>query len=51
VAEYLLDRGAEVNWIPPWEDLTPLDAADRENAGELVRWLRDRGARCATELR
>jgi uncharacterized protein len=51
VAEYLLDRGAELNWIPPWEDLTPLDAAARENAGELVRRLRDRGARSATELR
>ena len=23
-------RGAEVNWIPPWEDLTPLDAAARQ---------------------
>jgi ankyrin repeat protein len=51
VAEYLLDRGAEVNWIPPWENLSPLDAAARENAGELVRRLRDRGARSATELR
>jgi hypothetical protein len=51
VAEYLLDRGAEVNWIPPWENLTPLDAAARGNAGELVRRLRDRGARSATELR
>ena len=30
VAEYLLDRGAEVNWIPPRENLTPLDAAARE---------------------
>ena len=51
VAEYLLDRGAEVNWIPPWEDLTPLDAAARGNACELARRLRDRGARSATELR
>jgi ankyrin repeat protein len=51
VAEYLLDRGAEVNWIPPWENLTPLDAAARENAGELVRRLRDRGGRSAAELR
>jgi hypothetical protein len=22
-AAWLLDRGAELNWIPPWEDLTP----------------------------
>jgi ankyrin repeat protein len=51
VAEYLLDRGAEVNWIPPWENVTPLDAAARENAGELVRRLRSRGANSAAELR
>jgi uncharacterized protein len=35
-AEYLLDRGAELNWIPPWENLTPLDAAEREGA-DVVR--------------
>jgi len=46
-AEYLLDRGAEVNWIPPWENLTPLDAAEREHAAELVQWLRARGATTA----
>lgn len=49
-AEYLLDRGADLNWIPPWENVTPLDAAARERADELVRWLRDRGALSATEL-
>jgi ankyrin repeat protein len=49
-AEYLLDRGADVNWIPPWEELTPLDAAERSGAGGLVEWLRDRGARSASEL-
>jgi ankyrin repeat protein len=43
-AEYLLDRGADLNWIPPWENLTPLDAAEREGADELARWLRERGA-------
>ena len=46
-AEYLLDCGAELNWIPPWENLTPLDAAEREGASELARRLRDRGARSA----
>jgi hypothetical protein len=50
VAEYLLDRGADLNWIPPWEDLTPLDAAERSNAGELAQWLRRRGAKSASEL-
>lgn len=50
VAEYLLAHDADLNWIPPWEDLTPLDAALRERADQLVSWLRDRGARSATEL-
>lgn len=49
-AELLLARGADLNWIPPWEDLTPLDAATRENADELVLWLRARGAQSATQL-
>jgi len=50
-AEYLLDRGADVNWIPPWEDLTPLDAARRRGAPELVEWLIARGASSATDVR
>jgi hypothetical protein len=49
-AEYLLDRGADVNWIPPWERLTPLDAAQRSDAGELVGSLRARGAKSAGEI-
>jgi hypothetical protein len=50
VAEHLLDCGADLNWVPRWENVTPLDAAARENANELVRWLRARGARSATEV-
>jgi uncharacterized protein len=49
-AAYLLDRGADLNWIPDWENLTPLDAAMRSGAADLVEWLRDRGARTAAEL-
>lgn len=49
-AEYLLDRGAEVNWIPYWEPLTPFDAAERSAAGELVEWLRAHGGKPASEL-
>lgn len=48
-AEYLLDRGANLNWTPPWEELTPLDAAERSGAEELVVWLRGRGAKSAGE--
>jgi uncharacterized protein len=49
-AEYLLDRGADLNWVPPWENLTPLDAAEREHADELVQALRNQGARSAAEM-
>jgi ankyrin repeat protein len=46
----LLDRGADLNWIPGWENLTPLDAALRSGATELAGWLGARGARTAAEL-
>jgi uncharacterized protein len=49
-AEYLLDRGADLDWVPPWEPLTPLDAAARAGADDLAAWLRSRGARTAAEL-
>ncbi|WDZ82775.1 ankyrin repeat domain-containing protein [Micromonospora cathayae] len=46
-AGYLLDHGADLNWIPAWEPLTPLDAATRSGAVALADWLRARGARSA----
>ncbi len=49
-AEYLLERGADLDWIALWEPLTPLDAAVRSDAGELAAWLRGRGAKSAREL-
>jgi ankyrin repeat protein len=45
-AQYLLKRGADLNWIG-YNDLTPLDAAARSGAGELVEWLRSQGATSA----
>jgi uncharacterized protein len=48
-AEYLLDRGAELNWIG-WDDKTPLDVVDQASRPELTTWLRARGAKHATEL-
>jgi ketosteroid isomerase-like protein len=48
-AQFLLDRGGDLNWVPPWENLRPLDAAERSDAAELVRWLRGRGAESASE--
>jgi len=49
-AEYLLDRGAKLNWISEWDHLTPLDAAQRAGATELVQWLRGRGGKSGREL-
>ena len=43
--------GAELNWIPPWEPLTPLDTAATSGSAELVTWLHARGARTASQLR
>jgi hypothetical protein len=50
VAQYLLDRGGDVNWIG-WDDLTALDVAERAEAGDVARWLRSVGAKSAKELR
>jgi len=47
-AEYLLHRGADLNWIG-YDQLSPLDAANRSSAEALVKWLRDRGAKSAKE--
>jgi hypothetical protein len=49
-AEYLLERGAELNWISTWDGLTPLDDARREGNNELIDWLLRRGAKSAAEL-
>jgi ankyrin repeat protein len=42
-AEYLLKRGADLNWIGH-DGLTPIDAAKRSGASELLEWLRTLGA-------
>jgi uncharacterized protein len=49
-AEYLLARGADLNWEPDYAHGTPLDAATglgtrQEN---VITWLRERGARSAS---
>lgn len=52
-ADYLLARGAELNWIPDYADGTALDAANshttRQNS--VVTWLGDRGAASAKPAR
>ena len=47
-AEYLRERGADVNRVGH-DNLTPLDAAARSGAHELVEWLRENGAVSAAE--
>jgi ankyrin repeat protein len=49
-AEYLLARGADINWIPSWAKQTPLDIAECSGAKDLVGWLRNQGAKSAKEL-
>ncbi len=43
VAEFLLARGADLNWIGH-ADKTPLQVAEESGNRELLDWLRDRGA-------
>jgi uncharacterized protein len=50
-AEYLLDRGANLNWISDWDGLTPLDAAERSATSNLVQWLLSQEAKSASELK
>jgi len=38
-ARYLLDRGADHQWVG-WDDLTPVGAAERSGATDVVAWLR-----------
>jgi uncharacterized protein len=45
----LLARGGDINWVG-WDELTALDVAERSEASELVKWLRERGGRSASEL-
>jgi ankyrin repeat protein len=48
-AEYVLDRGADLDWVSTWDGLTPLDAARRSGHDELAEWLVGRGARPAAD--
>jgi ankyrin repeat protein len=48
-AEYLFNRGANINWIG-YDKLTPLGAARRTGANALAAWLIHRGAKSTEEL-
>jgi uncharacterized protein len=49
-AEYLLSRGADLNWEPDYARGTPLDAASGLSTRQenVVTWLRELGARSAS---
>jgi ankyrin repeat protein len=46
-AELLLNRGADLNWVPDYAKGTPLDAAGGRGTRQenVINWLRDQGAR------
>lgn len=46
-AEYLLELGADHDWVSSWDATTPLDAARRSEASDVVEWLLALGARSA----
>jgi ankyrin repeat protein len=48
-AEYLLSRGADLNWEPDYAHGTPLDAASGHSTRQdnVISWLRELGARSA----
>ena len=48
-AEYLLSRGADLNWEPDYAHGTPLDAAGGLSTRQenVISWLRELGARSA----
>ncbi|HUP24492.1 MAG TPA: ankyrin repeat domain-containing protein [Thermoanaerobaculia bacterium] len=48
-AKLLCEHGADSSWLG-WDGLTPLDAALRSDADDVVEWLRGVGARSASEL-
>lgn len=50
-AKYLLEMGADHDWIPSWEEISPLDAAARRGAADVVMWLHSLGASTASDLK
>lgn len=48
-AKRLLRQGADVNWIG-YDGMTPLDIARAQEAGDVVQWLLDQGAKARADL-
>ncbi len=49
-ARALAARGAEIDWLPGWENATPLDIAARAGAHDVIRWLHSQRARSCEQL-
>ncbi len=47
--EYLLGRGADVNWVG-WDNLTPLDVAIQSGNEQVIELVRDRGGLAAADV-
>lgn len=43
-AQYLHVQGGTIDFVSPWEKLTPLDAARRNGAADVTSWLESLGA-------
>lgn len=52
-AKFLHEKGGDHLFVPPWEKQTPLDAAERSGAADVVEWLHALDAKQVntTELR
>ena len=48
-AQYLVEKGANLNWVG-WDNMAPLNGAYQSGNNELVSWLREHGAKLASEL-
>ena len=50
-AELLLNKGADLNWVPDYAKGTPLDAAGGRGTRQdnVISWLRDRGAQSSDQ--
>jgi ankyrin repeat protein len=48
-AQYLAGRGANLNWVG-WDQIAPLDGAQRSGNQDLIAWLKNEGAKHSREL-
>ena len=49
-AQALAELGADLDWLPGWENATPLDIAARVGAHDVIRWLHGQGAHTCEQL-